>query len=267
MEVFDGFALADKHRRQQVQLTADVQRLLAEVYRRTIDPTRLDATFPLYLAAASRVLGQGRAASEVLARRYYMMAASGAGFEPEALDASAAPLNLEAVETSLRVTGPVLVKQQVEKGVPLVLANQLGLAATIAAGKRIMLDAGREMLIESSRRDKNVDAWARISDGASCAFCAMLISRGPVYSEETATFRSHDRCGCGVRLVFKGERDRGWSSDATAPNRLWKGTDDPEREEGSTLTLAEWRSILKAARSDPDSPLNKPAKAPLRAVA
>jgi hypothetical protein len=263
----EGFALADNHRRQQVKLTADVQRLLAEVYRRTIDPTRLDATFPLYLAAASRVLGQGRAASDVLARRYYMKAATEAGFRPVGLDVPAAPMNLEAVETSLRVTGPVTVKTQVSKGVPLVLANQLGLAATIAAGKRIMLDAGREMLVQAGRRDPNVDAWARVSDGSTCAFCAMLVSRGPVYSEATVSFRSHDRCGCGVRLVFKGEKDRGWSQDAAALNRLWKGTDDPEREEDSTLTLKEWRSILAAARKDPDSPLNKPAKAPLRAVA
>lgn len=244
----DGFQVADTHRIQQVKLTADVQRLLAEVYRRTIDPSRLDQTFPVYLAAASRVLGQGRAASDVLARRYYMRAASGAGFEPVALDAPPVPMNREAVETSLRVTGPVLVKQQIAKGVPLVLATQLGLAATIAAGKRIMLDGGREMLIQASRRDPNVKAWARVSDGGPCAFCAMLISRGPVYGEEFVSFRSHDRCGCGVRLVFKGEADGGWSEDATRLNRLWKGDDDPDRPEGSTLTFNEWRSIYNASR-------------------
>lgn len=263
----EGFALAETHRIQQVKLTADVQRLLAEVYRRTIDPARLDRTFPVYLAAAERVLGQGRAASDVLARRYYMRAATEAGFRPVGLDVEPAPMNREAVETSLRVTGPVMVKQQVAKGVPLVLANQLGLAATIAAGKRIMLDAGREMLVQAGRRDPNVDAWARVSDGSTCAFCAMLVSRGPVYSEATVSFRSHDRCGCGVRLVFKGEKDRGWSPDAKALNRLWKGDDDPDREEGSTLTLGEWRALLKEARKDPGSPLNKTSTAPLRAVA
>ncbi len=263
----DGFQVADVHRIEQVKLTASTQRLLAEVYRRTIDPSRLDQTFPVYLAAAERVLGQGRAASDVLARRYYMRAASGAGFEPIGLDVDPSPMNREAIATSLRVTGPVTVKTQVAKGVPLALANEAGLAATIAAGKRIMLDAGREMLVEASRRDPNVNGWARISDGSSCPFCAMLVSRGPVYSEATVSFRSHDRCGCGVRLVFKNDRDNGWSKDALALNRLWKGTDDPDREEGSTLTLSEWSSLYKAARKDPDSTLNSTPATPLRVAA
>lgn len=263
----EGFALSETHRIQQVKLTADVQRLLAEVYRRTIDPSRLDQTFPVYLAAAERVLGLGRAASDVLARRYYMRAATEAGFRPVGLGVEASPMNREAVATSLRVTGPVLVKQQIARGVPLELARQAGLAATIAAGKRIMLDAGREMLVQAGRRDPNGAAWARVSDGSTCAFCAMLVSRGPVYTEATVSFRSHDRCGCGVRLVFKGEKDRGWSKDALALNRLWKGTDDPERPEGSTLTLNEWRSILKTARDDPESALNKTPAKPLRLAA
>src|SRR5690349_20396117 len=109
----DGYAIADRHRIQQVQLSAQPQRLLAEVYRRTIYPARLDETFPVYLRAASVVLVQGRASSDVLARRYYMRIASSAGFEAAALDRPLSPMTLEAVETSLRVTGPVLVKTKV----------------------------------------------------------------------------------------------------------------------------------------------------------
>lgn len=251
----NGAALADRHRIQQVQLTAETQRLLAEVYRRTIDPTRLDQTFPLYLEAASVVIGQGRAASDVLARRYYMRVASSAGFTAAALDVPLSPMNREAVETSLRVTGPVLVKSKLAEGVSLAVANQMGLAATIAAGKRIMLDGGREMLIEASRRDKNIKGWARVSDGSSCPFCAMLVARGPVYDEGTVSFRSHDRCGCGVRLVYRNDRDQGWSKDASALRSLWP-------DDGTTLTLAEWRQVYTTARKDPDSVLNRSAVPP-----
>lgn len=245
----NGAALADRHRIQQVQLSAQTQRLLAEVYRRTVDPNRLDETFPVYLRAASVVIGQGRAASDVLARRYYMRVASSAGFEASALDIPLSPMDLARVETSLRVTGPVLVKTKLAEGVSLTVANQMGLAATIAAGKRIILDGGREMLIEASRRDPNVKKWARVSDGSSCAFCAMLIGRGPVYGEQTVSFRSHDRCGCGVRLVYAGEADGGWSKQASQLNSLWP-------DEG-TLTLKEWRAIYHGARKDPDSVLNR----------
>lgn len=248
----DPAALAEAHRRAQVSLTGPVMRLLAEVYMRTFDPNRPDETFPVYLAAAEQVLGLGREQSAVLARRYYMRAASGAGFVEDVVDNLPTPtMDRERVETSLRVTGLATVYRALGDRVPLAEAQRRGLAATIAAAKRITLDGGREMLVLASRRDRNVEAWARVTDGSSCAFCAMLVSRGPVYSEGTASFRSHDRCGCGVRLVFKGEADGGWTEQARQLRRLWDGDDDPEREAGSTLTLNEWRGVLNAARSDP----------------
>ena len=246
-------SLAEEHRILQVQLTERLAPLLAEVYMKTIDPMNLDATFPRYLAAVSKLLGVGRAQSDALARRYYMRAASLAGATPEALaEVALSPILAEQVAVSLQVTGVATVKQQVAKGVPLDAAQRFGLAATIAAAKRIILDGGREMLIETSKRDRNVDGWARITDGSSCAFCAMLVSRGPVFSEKSVSFRSHDRCGCGVRLVFKSDRDAGWSPQAKALRRLWDGDDDPERAPGSTLTLNEWRTLLAESRKDPE---------------
>jgi hypothetical protein len=256
----NGFALANTHRIQQVRLSAEVQRKLAAVYKRTIDPNDLDRTFPLYLAAAQRVIGQGRELSDVMARRYYMRVATAAGVDPAAIDMRPAPVDREAIETSLRVTGPVTVKSAIASGVPLDLAVQLGLAKTIAAGKRITLNAGREMLIRASRRDPNVDGWARVSDGDPCYFCAMLIGRGPDYSEKTVSFRSHDGCGCGVRLVYAQDADGGWDRNATALNRLWKGTDDPDRPEGSTLTVNEWRALYNASRKAPGTPQSSPAR-------
>ncbi|WIC90154.1 hypothetical protein SEA_VROOMVROOM_4 [Arthrobacter phage VroomVroom] len=236
----NGHAIADAHRVQQVRLTAPLQGILAEVWRRTIVPGDLDRTFPLYLAAAEVVLGQGRMASHALARRYYMTVASQAGEDPVAAGLALSPLDRAAIETSLRVTGPVLVKSELAKGVGLEAAMQAGLAATIAAGKRIILDGGREMLVEASRRDPNVQGWARISDGSSCSFCAMLVSRGPVYGERTVAFRSHDRCGCGVRLVYRQDADRGWGPDAAEMEQLWK--DHPN--------TAEFRAALKLKRGE-----------------
>jgi hypothetical protein len=317
----DGYRLADQHRIEQVKLTAATMKILAEVWRRTIDPLRLDATFPVYLAAAAVVLGRGRAASDVLARRYYMKVASSAGFphavlqlpeEPtprvvlpapstptapragtssasnkgkatsssasktvkqqhatiKALPAPAVvaatkdvpsiPMKLDAIETSLYVTGPVVVRTQIAKGASLEAAKQAGLAGTLAAGKRIMLDAGRGVLLEAARRDKNIRGWARVSDGDPCAFCAMLISRGPVYrTEASAAFRAHDRCGCSVRLVYRTDVDRGWSTQADALRRLWDDNESP--------SLSEWRTIYGKARKDPDSTVNKPAS-PSRAA-
>lgn len=53
--------------------------------------------------------------------------------------------------------------------------------------------------------------YARVLTGKeNCAFCAMLASRGPVYSEDTAVRKRdgrayHDHCDCVAVLVFQGQ--------------------------------------------------------------
>ncbi len=46
-----------------------------------------------------------------------------------------------------------------------------------------VLTAGREVVQQSSRR------WRRVTDGNPCGFCAMLASRGPVYTSEESASR------------------------------------------------------------------------------
>jgi len=54
---------------------------------------------------------------------------------------------------------------------------------------------GRRIVIDSARLSGH--AWRRVSDGHPCAFCAMLVTRGPAYwSEVTAGFQAHHYCGC-----------------------------------------------------------------------
>lgn len=48
----------------------------------------------------------------------------------------------------------------------------------------------REMVANNSRGQRK--AWRRVAQANACAFCAMLASRGPVYTETTATIRAHD---------------------------------------------------------------------------
>lgn len=79
--------------------------------------------------------------------------------------------------------------------------------------------------------------WARVLTGAeSCAFCAMLASRGPVYEESTVLTSEegkayHDHCDCKAVLVIKG---RPWEGEAEykALKTLWNDArDHPAKEE------------------------------------
>lgn len=88
---------------------------------------------------------------------------------------------------------------------------QQSLAESLA---RTVQDAGRQTIIGNVRRDRVATAWARIPEPeltktGTCAFCAMLCSRGAVYKRDTADFRSHlprggqgHVCVCSAAPVF-----------------------------------------------------------------
>lgn len=61
----------------------------------------------------------------------------------------------------------------------------------------------RETITGSALADPRADGWQRVGVGA-CAFCAMLIGRGTVYSEASADFASHDHCNCAAVPAFNG---------------------------------------------------------------
>lgn len=102
-----------------------------------------------------------------------------------------------------------------------VVADRMG--ATLARHAR---QAGREAITDTADSAGDRIGWARVLTGEeNCGFCAMLASRGPVYtSEKAARFRGgqradafHDHCDCGVVLVRKG--------------REWAGSDEYDRLE------------------------------------
>lgn len=66
--------------------------------------------------------------------------------------------------------------------------------------KRIA-NSARRAVMESSIADPSAEGWMRIGSG-ECGFCAMLVSRGAVYSESTVDFAAHDHCKCGAAPAF-----------------------------------------------------------------
>lgn len=73
---------------------------------------------------------------------------------------------------------------------------------------KMVMDAGRTTVIDAVHRDTKAKGWARIpeptaSKSGTCAFCALLATRGLVYkSEKSADFRAHDHCECHAEPVF-----------------------------------------------------------------
>lgn len=96
--------------------------------------------------------------------------------------------------------------------------------------QRRVVNFGRFTIMSSSVGDKYAGGWQRLGQGKNCDFCDVLISRGNVYSEDTADFGAHDHCNCVAVPAFKGEPkpvkpytpSTRWSSDPKVAARQRK---------------------------------------------
>ncbi|WP_217129376.1 hypothetical protein [Streptomyces sp. AC558_RSS880] len=123
-------------------------------------------------------------------------------------------------------------------------------AQQAAAASRIAMNGGRSSNWTHMTRDRRALGYVRLSrTGTPCGWCAMLISRGPVYkSRESATFndgdRYHDNCHCYAMPVWS--RDQYQSSELTALSRqyeaLW-----PEVTKGHSgkAAVSVWRRFIR----------------------
>ena len=107
---------------------------------------------------------------------------------------------------------------------------------------RQAMAAGRGVVARSAAAHGG--RWRRVADVQPCAWCAMLVTQGPVYrSEVTATTTGsggayHNHCGCGAEEIFgtwhPTARERSWidaynatgltGADAAAAMRRQPGT-------------------------------------------
>lgn len=218
-----GNELTASHRRTQQQIAALVLRRLLQLWP-ALDPARLDETSPALLAAVLDLVRGGHALSARAAASYYAAyrLAEGIAGAPPAVTAPA--VDVDAVRTSLLVTGPVGIKQATARGVTVRQATANALVRLSGAATRHVQAGGRGVVIESVNQDQAALGWARVASATGCAFCLMLASRGPAYkSEGTADFTAHDHCNCGAEPAFDGYE---WNDVATRARDAWEAATD-----------------------------------------
>ncbi len=237
--------LSITHSQQQVGKVAKTQSALRSLWDRVVDPADLAGSYTRFAVGASYLIQGARSDAMPLATRYFRDSQEIAGYTRQSDDKAPLPLvqSLEADITALYVTGFVTVQKQVNSGASLDFAERAGQAAMLRAAQRRILDAPRQGIIERSAHGDDTVGWARVGDGAPRYFCAMLISRGPVYTERTVQFRAHDGCGCGAKMCFRNDPSRGW----TDQSRLLREFYDENK--------ADWRSAYNKALKDPTSPV------------
>jgi hypothetical protein len=74
------------------------------------------------------------------------------------------------------------------------------------AAAQLVLDQGRDTIIENALRDPKAKGWVRVTEPGACSFCLMLAIRGGMgvlyKAENTADFKAHDNCRCHAEPVF-----------------------------------------------------------------
>jgi hypothetical protein len=254
-------AAAIEHMLEQNLTVRGYERMLEDLWDRMVDPRDFDRTFRAYREAAADVMALARYDSEQVADRYYRRTLLDAGIEdrinvPRQPEARAATIAAMSRATDPAYTDRLLRQAAADPAVQAAIMSAARSRMTGSAKRRILL-AGRERLSTVAARDPNVRGWARVGDGNVCSFCAMLISRGPVYSRESVRFRAHDGCGCGQRLIMRG--DPGMTDEARRFRAMYRdGTItqlDAERYEANRDDInarrrARYAALTAARRGD-----------------
>ncbi|MFI8872491.1 VG15 protein [Streptomyces sp. NPDC055243] len=210
--VSDDDAGANRQRRVQRGLTRFLVRDMRTL-RRLIRPQDLEGTVPDWIEAVRALVAQYGNASATAAADFYdaeRVAARVTGrFTVPLLDA---PPD-EKVNNSLRWAtkdlwprdpdDPSTTEAQLQ---PLDVRLEAAEKKAEAVAQKLVTDQGRGTVQEAVRQDRMAAGYARAAALGACAFCRMLSSRGMVYKQDTAGFRAHDGCNCGVIPVFRGQR-------------------------------------------------------------
>lgn len=148
--------------------------------------------------------------------------------------------NAQQVATSLRVTGPVAFRTHMAisgnaDASVRVMASQLE-----GAAQRLVLEGDRQTTTQTVAANDSVAGWRRVGGGSSCPFCLMLIGRGAVYSKRTATFESHDRCGCTAEPLYRRDPE---PPEVRRLQQQWREATAGTTGAGS---IRAWRAFLAA---------------------
>ncbi|SDL27853.1 hypothetical protein [Streptomyces indicus] len=208
--VSDSSDDATRYRTAQLGLTRLLVRDVRGL-RRLILPSRLRESVPDWLTAMNAVIVQYARTSGSLAAEFYDAQREAAGMSGPFTVPLAEPPPEEQVTASLRWATKDLWPRDPDEATPAQLQPmdvRLEQAETKAeqVAQKLVADTGRGTVREAVRQDRQATAWARAAALGACAFCKLLASRGAVYAQDTADFRAHDGCHCGVIPVFKGQR-------------------------------------------------------------
>lgn len=189
------------YREKNLALRAEAMKDLNRIWPE-LQYANLDGSFRTWLANAGSVVRRDRARAADLAADYLKAHRAQVGFRDEALVELVTEIAAAQLDTALYVTTVVAVKKSTALGKDPTRAMIDAFVMSSGAATRLILDAGRDTVTKSSIADPSIAGWKRVGTGR-CDFCRMLIGRGAVYREASASFQSHDHCTCTAEPEYR----------------------------------------------------------------
>lgn len=194
-----GEALTEAHKAAQGTISGAVIQQVLNLWR-LLDPADIKGSFPAFLKAVLPILELAHGQSASLAGVYLAAFREAEGAPAGDVVLPTTSLNAAQATTSLLVTGPVAFLTGIRAGQDEATAMQNALTQALGASSRLALGGGRDTILGVG--DRHLVGYARTTSGKPCHFCALLASRGAVYSRNTAGFDAHDGCHCQPEPVY-----------------------------------------------------------------
>lgn len=168
-----------------------------------LDATQMARTLPDFTARIAALVHRFAPASATLAVQFYRDQRRAAGITTPYTPRPSDPPPLQQIGKTADWSTRDLWKIRPHTE-PEVKRELLDTAQTKVAGAvdKLVLDVGRNTIIDNVAADKHAKAWARVPEPGACYFCALLAIRGAVYTEQSADFKTHDHCRCQPEPVF-----------------------------------------------------------------
>lgn len=158
-----------------------------------IDPDDIGGAHQHAVQKAADAIQSGTRQGRALTAQYLTRYARAEDIDLPSLPAVKSVGRRDAVRTAF-YSGPVRAKTLIRRGISgeQAVAEMRSWAAQW--GRTQVESTSRDYVIQSARRTRL--KCRRVTVGKTCAFCSMLAARGPVYTEDTVTFRAHRCCDC-----------------------------------------------------------------------
>lgn len=216
----EGAVLTDRHRRAQVRLAITADSQARRVWDSTLDLNDLKGSQPIWKKAVLDLLETWWRISADTAAAYlprFREAETGDG----SFDVAVPRFDRRNAAGRIDWTGATNVLWRIARGETQETAYAAARSLFLGVFHEAVLTGGRTTIENWAKKDPRAIGWRRVSDGDPCAFCAMLVTRGPVYTSAAKAGLSartgskyHPHCGCTVEVVYGDwkptEQERQW---------------------------------------------------------